>query len=130
MVAPDASAAIHLHAQTRVRAAERGDLLPLRGLDPARRYRVTSRPQGLDLRAFGHLLRHILPSWVDPTGPLVRTAARRYRRPDAMTVHEGSGATLMAGLPLPDQFVGEPLSPTTRVLGDHGSTLYLVEEVA
>lgn len=123
VVAPDRRTAVHAHLQTRVHAAQRGDMLPLRGLDPRATYRVTTRPQGIDIAGLGHLLAHVVPRWVRPRGPLVAAASRVYRMADAVEDFTATGATLMAALPLHDQFVGHPPTDGTRLLGDFGSTL-------
>lgn len=122
--------AIHGHFQTRTHAAQRGDRLPIRGLDPARTHRVTTFPQGLSVAAFGGLLRHVLPGFINPRGMLVRRAAKVYRMPDATQEWTATGATLAAGIALPEQFVGEPYDEATRMLADFGSNLYLIEECA
>ncbi len=129
VVAPDGSSAVHGHYQTRARADDRGDRLPVRGLDPDRVYRLRTKPQGLDLGSFGGLLKHVLPRPINPTGTLVGTAARRYRLPDAVEEYAGTGATLMAGVALAEQFLGSGYTKTTRMLGDFGSNLYVIEDV-
>ena len=123
VVGRDRRTAIQLHANTRVHAAQRGDRMPVRGLDPEATYRVTTKPQGLDLLAFGHLLKHVLPGWINPTGSLVRAASRWHRRPEATEEFTATGSTLMAGVGLSEQFVGDEPTESTRMLGDFGSTL-------
>jgi alpha-galactosidase len=122
--------AVHGHFQTRAHAAQRGDRLPVLGLDPARTYRVRTLAQGLSVTAFGGLLKHVLPGFINPRGGLVRRAARVYRMPDATQEWTATGATLAAGIALPEQFVGEPYDKETRMLADFGSNLYLIEECA
>jgi alpha-galactosidase len=127
--APDGVRAVHGHYQTKAHADDRGDRLPVRGLDPARSYRISTKPQGLDLTAFGGLLKHVLPKVVSPTGPVVGTAAEHYRLPDAVEEYAGTGATLMAGVFLAEQFLGHNYTKQTRMLGDFGSNLYVIEEI-
>jgi alpha-galactosidase len=129
VVAPDASSAIHGHYQLRARADDRGDRLPVRGLDPGRHYRMGTRPQGLDLTAFGGLLKHVLPRQINPTGKIIGTAARHYRLPDAVEEYAATGATLMAGVVPVEQFIGTGYTKETRMLGDGGSTLYVIEDL-
>ncbi|HHU08795.1 MAG TPA: alpha-galactosidase [Intrasporangiaceae bacterium] len=129
IVAPDQRHAVHAHLQTRVHAAQPGDRIPLRGLDPELTYRVRTRAQTLDIRAFGHLLGYLLPKRIKPTGMLVRTAAKVYRRPDAGDDYTATGATLLAGTSIEDQFVGQEPTARTRLHGDHGSTLTTITAV-
>jgi alpha-galactosidase len=117
------------HYQTTAIAGQPPEWLPIPGLDPMRRYRVSSKPQSLAIKDFGHLINQVSPVHVNSAG-LIAMAANKFRRvPDAAEVYEGSGAAL-SRLQLTGQFNSNALTPETRLLGDHGSTLYLVEPVA
>lgn len=114
------------HYQLRARAARPPERLPLPALRPERRYRVKSRPQSIDLKDFGALLEHVLPLPVRGDGRLVWEASRHYRRPDGEETYEATGAAL-AGLRLAPQFEGTGAHDGDRLLGEHGSRLYVVE---
>jgi len=114
------------HYQTRTRASQPPGVLAIPVLEPTRRYRVTSRPQTIGLDELGHLLAFVLPRWLNPEGVLVRTASRFYRLPDAAETYEATGVALATLAPLP-QFEGTADRAHTRLWGDHGSTLYVVE---
>ena len=112
--------------QTRSTASEGYDILPLQGLEEGGEYTVETRPQGLRVKGFGALIHHILPVRLHPEGFLVRTADRHYMLPDCVERYEGTGAALMGGLQLNNQFVGSYYNEQTRLLGDFGSNMYLI----
>ncbi|MCL2490817.1 MAG: alpha-galactosidase, partial [Propionibacteriaceae bacterium] len=114
------------HFQTRTRSLTPPGVWQVPGLDVARRYRVTSRPQTLGLDDFGHLLRFVLPKWLNPEGLIVRALGRWYRLPDAAESFTASGAALSAGYGPSIQFEGNDDRTNTRMWADHGSTLYVV----
>lgn len=117
------------HFQITTHAAQPPEWLPIPGLEPARRYRVESRRQTLALKDFGHLINQVTPIHISADG-LLSLAANKFRRvPDAVEVHEGTGAAL-SRLQLTGQFNGSRFTPDTRLLGDHGSTLYVVTPLA
>ena len=101
-------------------------VIGLPGLDPARRYQVTSRPQGVSLNEFGHLLAFVLPRWLKPDGTIVRWVSRFYQLTDLAETYTATGAALAAGLKPAVQFEGSDDQSATRLWGDHGSTLYEV----
>jgi len=114
------------HFQTRTHSLTPPGVWQVPGLDAAKRYRVTSRPQTLGVDDFGHLLRFILPKWLDPEGLVVRTMGRWYRLPDAAESFTASGAALAAGYGPSIQFEGNDDRTATRMWTDYGSTLYVV----
>ncbi|MDN5558457.1 MAG: alpha-galactosidase [Ruaniaceae bacterium] len=114
------------HYQLRSRGAQPPEHLPLPPLDARRRYRVTSRPQSLELARLGALVEHVLPLPVRGDGRLLWEASRWYRRPDGAESYLASGAAL-ASLRLAPQFEGTGAHEGERMLGDYGSRLYLVE---
>ena len=114
------------HFQTRTRSLTPPGVWQVPGLDVAKRYRVTSRPQTLGLDDFGHLLRFVLPKWLNPEGLIVRALGRWYRLPDAAESFTASGAALSAGYGPSIQFEGNDDRTNTRMWADHGSTLYVV----
>ncbi len=114
------------HYQTRLTAAGPPEWLPLTGLAPGTRYRVSAKPQTLAVRDFGRLVNHVSPIRIRDGGLLQTLVNQHYRMPDATESYTGSGAAL-SRLQLTPQFDGTGTDEHTRLLGDFGSTLYLVE---
>lgn len=113
-----------------VPAAPGYESLRLQGLEPEKRYRITSREQSLRVGQFGSLVKHIVPVPVDPNGLLLRTADRHYALPEELAADTASGGALMAGFMLPPRFTGTGYDKTGRVQGDFGSNIYIIEEVS
>ncbi|MCL1841805.1 MAG: GH36 C-terminal domain-containing protein, partial [Propionibacteriaceae bacterium] len=129
VVAPDGGEAIVGFFQTLATASPGYDALRVVGLDPQRRYRVATRPQYLYLDRFGELIKHVLPVDLDPDGVVLRTAGKVYKLTDCVECYEGSGALLGAGVLLDNQFMGSNYNDQTRLLGDFGSSLYVIQEI-
>ncbi|WP_068117991.1 alpha-galactosidase [Nocardioides massiliensis] len=115
--------------QRRVVAAPAPDLLPVAGLEPETTYRVRSKPQRLMIDRFGDLINHVTPIRLDPRGVVLSTAAKFTSLTDAAEEYVGTGALLAQGIRLHHQFSGTEYHPGIRMLGDHGSTLYVVERL-
>ena len=115
--------------QTMSTASEGYDFLPLTHLELDARYKVSTRPQSLFIKRFGELVKHILPFSLNPEGLILRSANKVYCLTDCVESYEGYGDLLMAGLMLNNQFIGSHYNPNTRLLGDFGSNLYVIEKV-
>lgn len=115
--------------QTLGTASEGMDALPIRGLDPARRYAVETKPQRLFVRRFGGLVKHLLPFTPNPNGWLLRMADRHYALTDAVERFAASGAALLRGVPLTNQFIGTGYNDRVRMFGDYGSQLFVIREI-
>ena len=113
--------------QAQGNASDDFDRLRFAGLEPARRYRVTTRKQPLFIKRFGGLVKHILPFTLAPEGFLLRTADRHYAMTDCVEAYQGTGEALMDGILLNNQFIGTGYNAQTRFLGDFGSNLYVTE---
>ena len=129
VVAPDGSEAIAGFFQTLASASPGYDALRVVGLDPQRNYRVSTRPQYLYLDRFGELIKHVLPVDLNPDGVVLRTAAKVYKLTDCVECYEGTGALLGAGVLLNNQFMGSNYNDQTRLLGDFGSSVYVIQEI-
>lgn len=114
--------------QTVSTAAEGFDRLRFAGLDADAKYSVETKPQRLPIRRFGGLVKHILPVALNPDGFVLRAANKFISLPDAVERYEAYGAVLMDGLQLNNQFIGFYYNDKTRLLGDFGSSLYVVEK--
>lgn len=109
-------------------AGEGNDILPLRGLDENAVYALSTRPQRIMIERFGGLVKHILPVELNPRGFLLRTANKLYALPDCVERYVATGRQLMCGVRLNNQFIGSGYSPQVRMLGDYGSSLYIIEK--
>ena len=125
----DATKSLAGFFQTLSTASEGYDFLPLTGLDPDARYSLNTRPQSLFIRQFGELIKHVLPITLNPDGILLGTVNRHYCLTDCVEVYRGYGDMFMAGIKLNNQFMGSWYNNRTRLLGDYGSNLYLIEKV-
>ena len=126
-VKQDKSTAVTGFFQTQATAAEAPDLLRIPGLDRLLRYNVRTKPQRLFIKRFGGLVKHILPVELNPGGLILRLANRYYALTDCVEHYNVGGDTLDEGIFLNDQFMGSYYNPQTRLLGDFGSNLYVIE---
>ena len=124
---PDGSESIVMLCQTLATAADANDTLPIGQLSNDSTYRIVTRPQKIAVRRLGGLVKHVLPVSLDPDGFLLRTANRLYALPDGQEQYQCSGAQMMQGIRLQNQFLGTGYHPSIRMLGDFGSTMYLIE---
>ena len=113
--------------QTQAKAGEGFDRLSLMGLKAGNQYRIKTRPQSLFIKRFGGLIKHILPVTLNPEGFILRTINKVFCLTDCIEEYEAYGEVLMNGILLNNQFVGSHYNENTRLLGDFGSSLYLVE---
>jgi len=128
-IARDGQEAVAGFFQTCAKASEGFDLLPLTGLDPTAEYEVKTRPQPLALKRFGGLVNHILPVRIHPEGWLLHWLGKLITLPDCVESYTARGDVLQAGLQLNTAFVGSHYNANTRLLGDFGSNLYLINKV-
>ena len=112
------------HFQVGSRAASAPEPLPLAGLDPHRRYRVRSLPQGTSLRSLGGLVSHALPVKLSGHGVPLTVLDWFRSLDDREQEYLGTGSAL-AWLRLDPRFDGQDTA--ARLVGDYGSALYLVE---
>jgi len=59
----------------------------------------------------------------------LRTVNKYYRLTDNVESYTAYGETLMGGVLLNNQFVGSYYNENTRLLGDFGSNLYVIEGI-
>jgi len=115
--------------QITAKVSEGSDALRLSGFDTAKRYKIKTRPQRLCIKRFGGLVKHIMPFALNPAGFILRMANRYHALIDCVEEYECGGDTLEAGLLLNNQFNGTHYNEQTRLLGDYGSSLYVVTAV-
>ena len=104
------------------------DRLDIPGLAPDRIYTVQSREQHLRISRFGGLVKHIMPIHLKPDGFVLRTANKYYAMKDGAESYIASGAMLAEGINLAMQYEGSGYDPNLRILGDFGSSLYVIKE--
>ena len=129
VVSPNQSEAIAGFFQTFAKASEGYDYLRVIGLDADKNYQIQTKPQNLYVKRFGELVKHIMPVDLNPNGFILRTANKVHKLNDAVESYSGDGQLLQHGILLNNQFVGSHYNEQTRLLGDFGSNLYVVQEV-
>lgn len=118
---------IMMFAQTLANASEGYDRLQPVGLDEQYTYEVETKSQKLYIKQFGELIKHILPIELNPEGVIIRTVNKFRALDDCVEKYKGTGATLMKGILLQNQFMGSYYNHNTRLLSDYGSNLYVIK---
>ena len=104
------------------------DRIDIPGLEPDKIYEIKSNEQFLRIRKFGGLIKHISPVRLNTEGFILRTIDRHYSMKDGQESYIASGAMLEEGINLAMQYEGSGYNPDIRMLGDFGSSLYVVKE--
>jgi alpha-galactosidase len=104
------------------------DRLDVPGLCADKLYTVESRDQYNKVSRFGGLLKHILPVHLNADGFILRTANKYYGMKDGAENYVASGAMPAEGINLAMQYEGSGYNTDLRLLGDYGSSLYLIKE--
>ena len=128
-VAADQGESVAGFFQTQSAAGEGFDFLPLTGLDGGSKYTIRTRPQPIYVKRFGALINFILPFHIHPEGILAGMINKLYSLTDCVEEYQGYGDILHSGVKLNNQFVGSYYNPQIRLLGDFGSSLYMISRV-
>ena len=104
------------------------DRLNVMHLDDDKLYTVESNEQYLRISRFGGLIKHITPIHLKPDGFILRTVNKFYAMKDGSESYTVSGAELKEGINLSMQYEGSGYDPKLRILGDFGSSLYIIKE--
>ena len=104
------------------------DRLDVPGLDPEKIYSIESCKQYHRIKRFGGLIKHITPVHLKPDGFILRTADKYFAMQDGCESYTASGAMLSEGINLAMQYEGSGYNSDIRVLGDFGSSLYVIKE--
>ncbi len=115
--------------QKGVGAAPNSDVLEVSSIDPKKNYKVWAKPQRLAIKTFGGLIKHVLPVRLSTDGFILRFINNIYSLKDAKEEHVASGAQILSGIRLNQQFSGTYYNEKIRLLGDYGSTLYVIEKI-
>ena len=70
-----------------------------------------------------------MPVELDPDGFILRTANKYITTPDGAEDFEASGAALMSGIKLNNQFLGTGYNDRIHMFGDFGSAIYAIEKL-
>lgn len=109
-------------------ASEGYDMLSVHGLEPSARYHLVCKRQSLFVKRLGGLVKHVMPLELDPDGFVLRTANKFFTMPDGAEDFVASGAALMYGVGLNNQFLGTGYNERLHMLGDFGSALYTIKK--
>ena len=104
------------------------DRLNVIDLNPDMLYTVESRDQSLRISRFGGLIKHIVPVSLRGDGFILRFANKYFAMKDGKENYVASGAALEEGINLAMQYEGSGYDPNLRILGDFGSSLYIIKE--
>lgn len=109
-------------------ASEGYDMLSVHGLEPSARYHLVCKRQSLFVKRLGGLVKHVMPLELDLDGFVLRTANKFFTMPDGAEDFTASGAALMSGVGLNNQFLGTGYNERLHMLGDFGSALYTIKK--
>ena len=103
------------------------DVLQFKGLKSDGKYKVTTLQQSMDLKYFGHLVKHVLPLKLKAEGHIMSEARKYYRLPNNKETYIACGDMLGAGIRINQQYMGTGYQKETRILKDFGSQLMEVK---
>ncbi|MBQ7408514.1 MAG: alpha-galactosidase [Clostridia bacterium] len=104
------------------------DVLRILAAKKGKQYTMKTVKQYLRIGRFGSLVKHISPVNVKSDGVIMRFIDRHFALTDGNECYECSGDALNEGIPLAMQYSGTGYNPAIRVLGDYGSTMYMISE--
>lgn len=115
------------HFQKLCTASEGPDALCVHDLEPKAKYHLSCKRQSLFIKRLGGLVKHVMPIELDPDGLILRTANKFFTMPDGAEDFTASGAALMSGVGLNNQFLGTGYNDKIHMFGDFGSAVYTIE---
>ena len=104
------------------------DVLRVLGTADGKNYEMKTVKQYLRIGRFGSLVKHISPVNIRSDGFIMRFVDRHFAMTDGEECYTCSGDALKAGIPLAMQYSGTGYNPSIRILGDYGSTMYMICE--
>ena len=100
------------------------------GLDPEKRYRITSRKFKTNLKDFGGLVNYVAPVHVKQDGAIHNLLAKFVKMETETEEHVMSGRAIMnAGIRMKSAFSGCGYSEELRFYPDYASRMYFIEEI-
>ncbi|MDX9691039.1 MAG: alpha-galactosidase [Acholeplasmataceae bacterium] len=115
--------------QTKYHSSPNLEVLHVKNVNPNMMYKIESIQQTMELRQFGHLITHALPIKIHPDGWLMSKINQRKQLENATESYEVSGQAMISGVKLKQQFSGTYYNNETRILGDFGSQIYVVNKL-
>jgi len=113
--------------QTLAEASPEFEKLHVQRLDSHTLYHLKSFQQRMPLKRFGHLISHALPIKLNTNGWIMRKIGEYKMLDNAVIDDVMSGEVLKNGYRLKQQFSGTYYNQETRIIGDFGSMMYVVE---
>lgn len=103
------------------------DVLRLTGFDDELYYDIEGREQYINIKAFGGLIKHVMPVKIRGDGVIHTVLSAHYMYENAKESYRAGGDVLNhAGIRLNQQFGGTGYNEKIRVLGDFGSRMYYI----
>lgn len=115
------------HFQKLCTASEGPDALCVHDLDSKAKYHLSCKRQSLFIKRLDGLVKHVMPVELDPDGLILRTANKFSPCPTGAEDFTASGAALMSGVGLNNQFLGTGYNNKIHMFGDFGSAVYTIE---
>lgn len=105
------------------------DTLRVLGAEKEATYRMQTVTQRLKIARFGSLIKHVFPITLKADGAILRFVNSHFSMKDGEESYTVSGEGLQQGIPLSMQYSGTGYHTSLRILGDFGSTLYLIQKI-
>lgn len=126
----DRSKILVLDFQIKTEANPSFDIIKVPFANPDFDYYFRPRAQKVSIRVFGDLINILSPVKINSEGKLSKMLADNYSIPCEEEGYIISGDTLAyAGVKLNSQFRGTGYNNQTRIIGDSGSRLYVIQRV-
>lgn len=127
-VEPNKTCAILGNFELMAKASPSNEIISVKGLDKNEKYTFKTFLQGISIKRFGALINHIRLFKIMPDGFIMRMANQFYRLPNCVETYSGFGDLLTVGVGLNNEFIGSYYNSETRLLGDFGSSLYIIKK--
>ena len=125
------SESILSYCVSRVSPSPKQERLRIPGLGKETKYKVSVRPEKLDLLSFGSMVNHISPVRIKEEGCLIKLIAKFYQLPiEEFSVIQSGLSLQNAGLFLGQRWAGNGISKQTRILFDFSARCYLIEKIS
>ena len=110
------------------KAAPSFSILKVKGLDPKKKYIISSKSHSHNVRQFGNLINHLLPIRLNAEGMIVNEFAKYRGIESTREEYHASGAALASGIKLNSLYLGTGYNDELRLPLDFGSELYRIKE--
>ena len=104
--------------------------LRLVGLEPDVMYKLETRLQYFNIRAFGELVNHVSPINIKADGVIQTVVSNNYMlEAEVESIKAGGDELMYAGFRPMHQFMGTGYTEQTRLIGDFGSRVYYIRKM-